>query len=452
MIKKIMVISSIICLCLSIILFSTGSFGKNIDIKNANVKEYTKKQLTEDLRQLEKHIMKENPLCFADRDRLENLFLTTYEEIEDKMTELEFYRLINPIVTSINCGHTNLSISEALVKNRENTAKFFPIKVTLVDNGLYMMEDDIENEISSGDKIISINGKNSDEIINILIYNTSSDSNNDAKSRYIISRHFNNKFYDFVDNSDNFQVVLLNNEGVSKTVNLKAKFREQFNTSAWALHFSDFHDDKLYENEIYSDYAVLKLHFFMQEKGNKFDDYIEKFFIKLKDQNISKLIIDLRGNYGGGPGMAQSLISYLVSEKFDYFNCDLPFVYNLMGYGKPISPSENSFKGDVFILVDGAVFSTAGHFCSLVKYHNLGTLVGSKTGGTYICTDSSKKKVLKHTGLRLHYSTKTYTVAVEGLSKNDGVEPDITISPSIDDILNNKDVQMEHVLEILGKK
>lgn len=358
--------------------------------------------------------------------------------------------MINPIVTEVGCAHTNLSISEALVDNRENTAKFFPLKVTLVGNKLYMLESDMKNGINKGDEIKFINGKSSKEIIKILIKNISSDSYNEAKPRYIISQFFNNKFYDFVDNSYSFKVKFVNKNGILKTADLQAKYRKNFNTSAWALHFVNLNDKNYYNCKIYKNYAVLTVHVFMQEKNNKFDTFLDDFFSKLKEQNVSKLIIDVRGNYGGSPDMSKELLSHLITNKMEYFDSKLPIIYNLMGYNKPVSPSKPIFNGNIVTLTNGACFSTTGHFCSLIKYHKLGKLVGSETGGTYVCTDSSKDTILKHTGIRLHYSTLTYKVSVKGLSANKGIEPDIKISPSIEDILNNRDVQMERAIKELG--
>lgn len=155
------------------------------------------------------------------------------------MTELQFYRLINPVVTAVHCGHTNLSISEELLIEREG-AMFLPIKVTLINDKLFALEDDVEAGLTAGDEIVSINGKSSKEIINQLISNTSGDGDSEAKSRYIISKHFNSKYYDFVDRSERFQVVRMNPQGIQKTMELKAKPRAAFNTTAWELHFTEY--------------------------------------------------------------------------------------------------------------------------------------------------------------------------------------------------------------------
>lgn len=447
--KKVMGIWILALLSFAIILFISGKFGRLVDVQTINNKTYTRNELTQDLNQLEKYIENENPFYFTDKDKFNQALSTAYENIKDGMTELEFYRLINPIVTAVGCGHTTLSVSEALVMNRKDTAKFFPLEVTLVNSKLYVLEDDLENGISAGTEIVSINRKTSEDIINVLLENISSDSYNEAKPRYIISKHFNNKFYDFVDTSENFNVVLRNATGATRSVNLQAKYNEKYNTSAWALHSTQYQDGNYYDSKIYDDYALLTVKVFFKEKDNAFDTYLDKFFMELKEKNISKLIIDVRGNYGGNPDMAQALLSHLTKDKIDYFDQGLPFPLNFI-YKKTVSPSNTTFDGNVAVLTDGACFSTNGHFCSLVKYHKFGTLVGSETGATYVCTDSSKNAILNHTRIRLHYSTKPFKVAVKGLSQAKGIQPDIPVPSTIEDILENRDVTMQVGLKALG--
>ena len=147
--------------------------------------------------------------------------------------------------------------------------------------------------------------------------------------------------------------------------------------------------------------------------------------------------------------MSKTLLSYLVSQETEYFTEDLPFLQRLLGFTDPIKAAENNFNGKVILITDGANFSTASHFAAFFKYNKIGTIVGSETGGSYVCTDSSKDMVLKNTRMRLHYSTLAYELAVEGLPKNTGIKPDIVIKKDINDILSNKDSQLEFALKIL---
>ena len=444
---------TIFSLLTALLLFSTGFFGSYIDIKAAESKTYSRKELVQDLKQIETTIMNENPLFFADRQKLKSDFIKKYTLIEDKMTELEFYRLINPLIVNVNCGHTNLYISEALEKNREEKAEFFPLKVTLLNDQLYILENDSESGIKAGNKIKSINGLSSKKIIEKLIKNISGDGDSETKQRFIISKYFNSRFYDFVDSSvdssDEFLVKYLNQDGIKATANLNAEQNRSYNLTAWSLHFAAYKDGNYYESKIFNDYALLDLNVFMQEKEEKFDAFLAEFFLNLKEEKVSKLVIDLRGNFGANPFMSKTLLSYLVSKETEYFTDNLPFLQRLLGFTDPIKTSENNFEGEIVLLTDGANFSTAAHFVSFIKYHNLATIIGSKTGGSYVCTDSSKDIVLSNTRMRLHYSTLVYELAVEGLPKNKGIKPDITLKKEINDILNMRDPQLKRALEIL---
>ncbi|MEW8986314.1 MAG: S41 family peptidase [Bacillus sp. (in: firmicutes)] len=232
-------------------------------------------------------------------------------------------------------------------------------------------------------------------------------------------------------------------EGQTKHAKLLAKARKEFNTTAWDAHFVETKDGNYYESKIFEDYAVLTIKMFANENENKFDGFLADFFEKLKAEKIDHLIIDLRGNFGGDSFLAKELLSYLTTQKFDYISSELPFYYRWLGFMKPVTPKDNLPNLEVVVLTDGAVFSTAAHFTALMKYHQLGTVVGAETGGTYICTDGSKDVALKNTRLRLHYSTQLFKVKVKGMSENSGVTPDIEVRPSIEDILKNKDVVME---------
>jgi len=446
---KIFSVWTVLGLLSAVILFNTGFFGSYIDVEAADKKNFSREELVQDLKQLESTILDENPLFFADREKLKIDFKKTYDLIDGEMTELEFYRLINPLIVDINCGHTNLYISEALEKNREEGTGFFPLKVTLINDQLFVLEDDNKSGIKAGSKIKSINGLSSKKIIEKLIENISGDGDGEAKQRYIISKYFNSRFYDFVDNSEEFKIVYLKQDGNEITANLKAEQNNSYNLNSWSLHFADYSDGNYYDKEISNDYALLDLNVFMQEKEEKFDSFLEGFFQQLKEKEISNLIIDLRGNFGGNPFMSKTLLSYLVSEETEYFTEDLPFLQRLLGFTAPIEAAENNFDGKVILITDGANFSTAAHFTSFFKYNKLGTIVGSETGGSYICTDSSKDMVLKNTRMRLHYSTLAYELAVEGLPKNTGIKADIVVKKGINDILNNRDPQLESALKIL---
>lgn len=443
---------TILFVCIAVLLLAGLAGCAAEDDKTLNherTKTFTQKELKADLRQAEKYILQDNPLYFADKARVEQLFSAADAAIEDGMNEEEFYRLLNPVISAVHCGHTNLSISQRLWAERQEQARFFPLKVTLVGDKLYSVENDRISGLAAGDEIKAINGLPSGEIIARLLSNISGDGDYESKRRYIISRHFNSRYYDFVDSSDEFEVHYVNAAGMAKTAHLQAKYREDFLTTAWDLHFLGYEDGNYYDYRIVDDYALLTVRVFMNEKGNKFGPFLDRFFAEVRHKNISKLIIDLRGNYGGDSFMAKELLSYLTTTEFSYFAGDLPLLYDLLGFTKPVKPKDCPFGGDVVVLTDGACFSTTAHLCALLKYHGLATLVGGETGGSFVCTDSARDAVLEHTQLRLHYATQIFEVNVDEIPGNSGIKPDITVESTIGDILNGTDTVMETALKTL---
>lgn len=436
-------------LVITSLLFAAGYLGSFVEVSEASDKKYSSVQLTEDLDQLQSYIMEEHSFLFQDRRETKNLFDSNRSKINTEMTELEFYRLINPVIVNLNCGHTNLYISEALEEYRNDNANFFPLKVTLNNDKLYFLEGDEKKKIDQGFEISSINGRSSGEIINIIRNNISSDDGNMQKRNFIISRHFNLKYYDFVDTSEEFKVKYYDKNNNLRKTQLSAGKRDEFNFNAWNLHFYDALDDDLYSYRIGDDYALLKVEVFIEEDEVEFKEFLEEFFAELKQKNINKLILDIRGNYGASPFMAKELLSYLVKEEIEYLAGDFPLLHRLVGFGEAVMPAENNYQGEFVVLTDGAAFSTAAHFISIIKYHQLGTLVGQETGGTYICSDSSKDLLLNNTRMRIHYSTKVYQTAVAGLAKNKGIKPDHPVNYEIKDIIKNRDLHLEKALKVL---
>lgn len=427
--------------------FKFNYFWEEINIDTINTKKYSVIELKQDLKQLERYILNKNPLYFSDKKEMEKIFKDTYDSIKSEMTELEFYRLINPLIVKINCGHTNLSISKYLVENRKKTAKFLPLEVTLVNNELYVIEN-YGDKIKKGNKILSINGKDTNEIIDEILLNISADGINNAKKEYIISKFFNTKYYDFIDNSGKYTVELLNEQDETYAVELDGTYDSKYNNTAWSLHFQNYGSD-YYSSNIFKNYAILNIKLFSQEQNNNFSDFLNGFFKELNDKNISNLIIDIRGNYGGDPIMSRTLLSYFIKDEIPYFKSKLTLLHKLFNYDKPIIPSGNSYKGNVVLLTDGSNFSTAGHFTAFFKHYKLGEIIGSKTSGSQVCTDGSVDSVLKNTKIRIRYSTMIYRVNADLDTDNNGVSPDIEVKYSINDILNSNDVVMKKALDYL---
>ena len=393
--------SELFMIVLTVILGLFGYFGKIVDVKTANTKMYSKSALMKDINQLEYVLLKENPLYYTDSNALKAEFEKARKQIKEEMTEEEFYRLVNPIVVKVQCGHTNLSISSALEKNRKENAKFLPIDLYAKDDCLY--------EKDTKERVVSINGNTAAEIINTLLKNISHDGDNLSGAYYIMNHYFATKYYDFVEQPKTFDITYQKEDGNIYTKTYIAEYDEKDNVNAWNLRMAMYDGIQYYSSDFQGETAILKINVFMQGKQS-FSKFLKEFFHQVEEKQCKKIIIDVRGNFGGDPRMAKELLSYFITEPFDYFQSNVSLMEKIVGYDKKVIPKADKIPYESELWIDGACFSTCGHFASIYQSLGLGTILGEATGGGSICTDESKDIVLYQTGLRLHYSTKVFEV------------------------------------------
>jgi len=181
-----------------------------------------------------------------------------------------------------------------------------------------------------------------------------------------------------------------------------------------------------------------------------FKQFIDSVFHEINKNGIKNLVLDLRGNSGGDPFCSSYLWAYLEPESLPYF---------VEHYGKydtlanPIPIPKNNFKGNLFTLIDGNGFSTTGHFCGLLKYHKVGTFIGSELGSTYTCTGNATYPPLNNTGIMAGTArVRRYTAAVKNMDLMRGVMPDYNIEPTQDDIITGKDTVLEFAISLTKSK
>jgi hypothetical protein len=115
-----------------------------------------------------------------------------------------------------------------------------------------------------------------------------------------------------------------------------------------------------------------------------------------------------------------------------------------------IYPLENRFKGKVYFLIDGNGNSTTGHFMSLVRAHNLGTIIGEELGSNQFCTAGQTLCRLKNTKLVISVANNTHISTATMLPDEKGILPDYFVTQSSDDYLNNVDAVKNYALNLIG--
>ena len=183
-----------------------------------------------------------------------------------------------------------------------------------------------------------------------------------------------------------------------------------------------------------------------------FNAFIDKSIQELHNKKIKNLIIDVRYNGGGSQYPSIYLLQHLVDKAFIYYSKSEFEGKTETFYGEGVfQPNLNRFKGKVYFLIDGNGTSTTGHFMSLVKSLNLGTIIGEELGSNQFCTAGQTLCRLKHTKLVVSIANNVHISSATNLPDDIGIRPDFYVTQNIDEYLNSVDAIKEFTLKLIRK-
>ena len=391
---------------LLLLFLTTLTFGQSTDKEFLNT--ISQKQAIDDIDSLCKWVEEIHPNMFENisKSNFQKLVNDTKEKIKKPFTVRELYKLISPLLTSLKDAHTGLH-SPYFVNEEKNN--LFPLLINLAENQKKLvveaaMDNSFLNQIPVGSTIKSINGISSSKIIEdiskLISYET----------KAFFETRFKNLFSSLLYCQYDFQKTFT----VEYFVNKKLKTTKLTNNSFKI-------SSKNLKNENYSlsfknDYAFLAINSFGVSNEEDYFSFLGKAFKKIKENNIKKLVIDIRYNDGGNSVLGDSLLSYISTVPFKQFDStfykhssiqkklfrkiyknDTLFIKSLNNFedgfievtngGNLIIPNktDRQFKGEIFLLVSNFTFSSGANFAWAFKNYKLGTIVGQESGGIGIC-------------------------------------------------------------------
>lgn len=407
--------------------------------------------LQEDFATFRRYVENFHPMLYADREEVTQLLDATYEQITDGMTTLEFYRLVAPIVTTLRCGHTYLGLSESDYNQLIEQGKFLPFSIYWQDEHAWLRQNSLIPDIPIGAEIVSIEGIPMKDIIAGIYENFASDGTNETMKARAVNAGF--RYHYAIDHPSQETVMvsyLLPETTQVKEMEVPMATKTAIEEAGDAFWDQDMNLARENSMLFEEDYAVLQMASFYPEGSDSvasYNAFIDDFFKKVDEKQLTNIIIDVRDDFGGDPNVASHLFSYLEKEPVPYFAND--FAKGYPSLRNPIPMAEQPYTGNVYVLINGNCFSTTGHFLALMKYHQIGTMIGEESGGSFACTDASSSTTLEHTQLSFRYSTRIYQVAVEGLTEGRGIMPDYMTSPSLEEVMNLVDVDMRKAIELI---
>ena len=417
-------------------------------------KVYSKKDYFEDLDQLGQKLLAIHPhaLKFITKDQFLKNIESKKSLITEKTTYGEFAWHCNAIIASIGCSHTASSTMqndyhEFSMLPLENS---FPLQVRWVNKQLLVVNPmNNSDKVKVKDEILSINGIETAKLISDISEHIVAQANIQTYKNH----HFNTYFAALIPYAlglpDTFEIVVKENNGSIKLHKAKEMATELYDPSINSC------SNDLCLEILGGKTAVLTISSFNYYEWNNypvFKSFLDSSMKVIENKKIENLIIDVRYNRGGSQYPSIYLLQHLMDKPFTYYSkAEFEGKTDKM-YGEEIFyPLENRFKGKVYFLIDGNGNSTTGHFMSLVKAYNLGTIIGEELGSNQFCTAGQTLCRLNNTKLVISVANNTHISTATKLPDETGILPDFFVTQSIDDYLNKVDVVKNYTLELIRK-
>ena len=214
--------------------------------------------------------------------------------------------------------------------------------------------------------------------------------------------------------------------------------------------------------------------------------FLADAFQQMENQQITDLIIDIRENNGGNDEMANELFSYLAEETPDYNRegrtrytsfpeelkphiktwGDNPWFYELKpkkkkpdnGYyifkekSKRTKSDKSIFKGKVYLLTSSANTSLAFYTALRFKKQQLGLIIGDETGGNLNDVNGGQIIFLTLPNSQIEIDSPVMGGFTVEPQANTGVMPDIFVEYQLEDIVEQRDIELQKVLALIRSK
>jgi hypothetical protein len=376
----------------------------------------------------------------------------TKDHLPDSLSKWDIWMRIHGLLALFNEGHTMFHPPSEEIGDYLR----FPLKIKIDDNTKQFIVTGTESDTLKthlGDRIIYINGISSDSLIKQFRRGTAAD--NETFFRFIVESHIDEGLYTVFGAPEYFDIQFLSGGEVITEHCRSIKYIPEKIIQNYTF--------KIIQDSI----GLIDMN--SMDSFRDFKKFCKSTFKYLNKNKISSLIIDFRGNSGGNSKIGDELIKYLSDVSFlQYEKVIIKFsVISRMKFLNPLNinplfklnlsrhlinpyPESKRFTGNVYILIDGGTFSSAGSTVWCIDHYNIGTSIGEESGGLGVHFGHPKKRILPNTGLEYVVSRrKWYQIGADDNSTY-GLIPDYKVELSTEDIRNNRDTCLEYAIKLIN--
>lgn len=480
-----------------------GNYSVVIQTTPKKLEQFSYKRLEQDFNILKNAFIETHVgLWYNTYTQFDSLCNVQKSKIKDKMTALDFYQVVAPVVTYTKEGHSALQVSEKTSNYIKQNGKYFPFLVKILNNRVYILND-LDDYKTKGMLISKINGNGIDLIMEKFLSIEPADGYNITSKHRWIETAFSKYYLRFFDQQPNVFNIELINPKTSEKITYRqvpaysfkqyGKLVQNVTKSIPSYNYKEASTLKI---DTLTSIATLTVNSFSTNNytdGRKgFKEFLAQSFQSISKLKIQHLVIDIRKNEGGAQAMEDHLMSYLIEKEYSkYKYAEIPaFTYSFLAYTeykdkkaqdlfekdlrsefyrsndghylaipgkyKGDQPQVNRFKGDIYILIGGLSFSGGSEFAALAKNYTRACFIGEETGGGYYGNTSGFfiHYTLPNSGLTGRIPLIKFVVEEKenGIPFGHGVMPDYQIQPKIDEYLRGYDTEMEFVKNLIKNK
>lgn len=488
---------------------SVKEFNKKLEEPIPSVK------LKQDVDFANKKLQKFHPnlYWYITKNQLDYKFDSLKQTIKQPLKPSEFYLKLAPIIADVREGHLRLvPLEKKLTKKETKKLKnqkglLSRFNYVIQDNHLYL-KDNAENvgNLKVGTELLKINDVPVAEILNKYRPLVTSDGYNTTYQKYSLARRFNTYFtleYGILDSvkieaklKDSIETLVLKRETKTKTEKKKEKQDQKLTQEKKTKGYNPI--TKSFNRNLQflakdSSVAYIKIKSFSGTYSKKF---YKETFATLKKAKTEYLIIDIRDNLGGSLAEINNLYTYFAKEKFKFIKdievssrtsiLSTDYLSNFPTLTKPLGvisyplymmfsvistkkkdgkfyikdlfpskkPKTNAYKGETYVLINGSSFSASSVISAKLKADHLATLVGEETGGANDGTVAGiyTTQKLPNSKMKLPIGLFLIQPNIEFSNTMKGVTPNVEIIPTLEEILQKKDVQLNWILNDISSK
>jgi C-terminal processing protease CtpA/Prc len=314
---------------------------------------------------------------------------------------------------------------------------------------MYAINNRVENiKMNAGSEILEINGISSSEILKTLKSTISADAFNQSFYRGDLNVNFLYYYHSYFGFEPEYKIKFkpYNSEKIITTSFLIDEPAPNYKVEINNKPRLGVEINK--ENKT----AIIKIkNFSYFPRGRQnidfFKEKIDTYIKTIKEENIEKVVFDLRGNRGGNPECTKYILSYIIDKEINFHeDNDLNKRRNRPITVKP-KTTNNINDINIYMLTDGRCASATTQMLAVIKYNQLATIVGEETGGTYSTHPGRATTALKNTKLGLQIGTERESVSVPKLPLTKGIIPDKEIKLQLFDLINGDDPLLNYILK-----